>query len=349
MRPGLFSELRRRRVVNVAIVYAAAGWVTIEVASTVLPPLGAPELAVRLVIVLVALGFPVAMVLAWIFDLGPGGVHRTAQAPERLAAPVPALAQDAVAARIEPAAPAARRHDARRSIAVLPFVNMSGDAENEYFSDGISEEILNLLAKLPQLRVSSRTSSFVLQGQGDRHPDGRRQSWGRYGAGGQRASGRQSRAHHRAVDRRRIRLALVVGDLRPRAGGRVRDPGRHRHAASSMRSKVTLSPQAAARAAVRRHVQCTGLRLLPARSQVFLRDDPARIPACHRHVPAGDRAGLRTTPPPGPAWPTPIPSCTATPSIRPRTPPWRSKPAGGRWRWIRVRPRRTPRAASRCR
>src|SRR5690606_34463866 len=110
-------------------------------------------------------------IMGWMFDLGPGGLARedappavpesraidtTTDTPTAPASvPVPAPDVQATPAPVE--------H--RRTIAVLPFVNMSGDAENEYFSDGISEEILNLLTKLPQLKVSSRTSSFNLKGE----------------------------------------------------------------------------------------------------------------------------------------------------------------------------------------
>lgn len=153
------GELRRRRVIRVAIVYAAVGWLTIEVATTVLPPLDAPLWTVKAVIVLVALGLPIAIVIAWIFDLGPHGLHRTDAAADPASARVRDLTPD------PPARRRAQEEDGRRSIAVLPFVNMSGDAQNEYFSDGISEEILNLLAKLPQLRVSSRTSSSCFKGK----------------------------------------------------------------------------------------------------------------------------------------------------------------------------------------
>ena len=160
----LFVELRRRRVIRVAIVYAAVGWVIIEVSSTVLPPLDAPAWSVKLVIILVALGLPLAVAMAWIFDFGPDGVHRTENAPETEAGAGARLQHGA-----QPASGHGRRagdgRDGRRSIAVLPFVNMSGDAENEYFSDGISEEILNLLAKLPQLKVASRTSSSCFKGK----------------------------------------------------------------------------------------------------------------------------------------------------------------------------------------
>ena len=164
---GLFAELKRRRVIRVVVLYAIGGWIVIEVASTVLPNLNLPEWSVTLVTALVGLGFLLAVSLAWAFDLGPGGIERTSprQAPESVQpaaepapAPVPAAAPPAPA-------PVAKPADPRKSIAVLPFVNMSGDAENEYFSDGIAEEILNLLVKLPQLRVASRTSSFIFKGK----------------------------------------------------------------------------------------------------------------------------------------------------------------------------------------
>jgi len=146
------------------VLYAIGGWIVIEVASTVLPNLNVPDWSVTLVTALVVLGFLLAVSLAWAFDLGPDGVHRTPpKSAEALAGPPgeatsPAPAPPAPAAAVKPA-------DSRKSIAVLPFMNMSGDSENEYFSDGIAEEILNLLVKLPQLRVASRTSSFIFKGK----------------------------------------------------------------------------------------------------------------------------------------------------------------------------------------
>jgi adenylate cyclase len=158
---GFFSELKRRRVIRVVILYAIAGWIVIEVASTVIPGLNLPDWTVTLVITLVALGFIIAVMLAWAFDIGPGGVHRaTAAEPIEAASPESAVEPDSDPLTESPEPP-----DGRKTIAVLPFVNMSGDAENEYFSDGISEEILNLLVKLPKLKVSSRTSSFAFKGK----------------------------------------------------------------------------------------------------------------------------------------------------------------------------------------
>jgi adenylate cyclase len=160
--PNFFAELRRRRVFRVIVMYLIVGWVVIEVAATMLPGLHLPEWSVTLVIALVVLGFPIAVFMGWVFDVGPHGIERTPPAAIAPAAAVP-VAPAPLAAHVEKAP--VKPRDERRSIAVLPFVNMSGDPENEYFSDGISEEILNLLTKLPQLKVSSRTSSFVFKGK----------------------------------------------------------------------------------------------------------------------------------------------------------------------------------------
>ncbi|MDX1570271.1 MAG: tetratricopeptide repeat protein [Xanthomonadales bacterium] len=157
---ALWAELKRRRVVRAVLIYLVAGWVVIEVASTVMPNLNLPEWSATLVTVLIALGLPLVVILAWVFDVGPEGIERTdASQPEQ--APVPASQPRENSTRPT----AAADEQERRSVAVLPFVNMSGDASNEYFSDGISEEILNLLTKLPQLRVASRTSSFAFKGK----------------------------------------------------------------------------------------------------------------------------------------------------------------------------------------
>ena len=178
------AELSRRRVFRVIALYAVAGWIVIEVSATVLPGLNLPEWTTTLVILLVALGFIIAVGLAWAFDIGPEGIERTppggqAESGSEINPPASAAAIEPdppVARAAEPAPvsaaveqpiakPAPANADDRRSIAVLPFINMSGDPENEYFSDGIAEEILNLLVKLPQLRVASRTSSFKFKGE----------------------------------------------------------------------------------------------------------------------------------------------------------------------------------------
>jgi adenylate cyclase len=151
-----WSELRRRKVVKAAIVYVVVAWLLIQIAEVIFEPLKLPDWSLTLVIVLAALGFPLALVLAWAFEMSPEGLQRDrAQVPDRGASPEETREDEKSttdAARI--------RKDERRAIAVLPLANMSGDPENEFFSDGITEEILNLLAKQPDLRVVSRTSSF---------------------------------------------------------------------------------------------------------------------------------------------------------------------------------------------
>jgi len=136
----LWEEIKRRKVVRVIIAYLIVGWLLIQIADVTLEPLHLPEWSGTLVIWLVGLGFPIAVILAWVLDITPEGVKVTTNSE----------ADDTPS-------------DA--SIAVLPFVNMSGDKDNEYFSDGLSEELLNLLARLQSLRVCSRTSSFALKGK----------------------------------------------------------------------------------------------------------------------------------------------------------------------------------------
>jgi len=139
-----WSELKRRKVVRVTVAYIVVGWVLIQVADATLEPLHLPGWAGTLVVWLVALGFPIAVVLAWVLEVTPGGIEVTPSSDELPAA--------------QPLLDAA-------SIAVLPFVNMSGDPDNEYFSDGLAEELLNCLTRLKSLRVCSRTTSFALKGK----------------------------------------------------------------------------------------------------------------------------------------------------------------------------------------
>ena len=142
---SFLAELKRRRVYRVAVVYAAVAFVVWQAAEIVVPGLNLPNWVLTLVIVLTALGFPIAVVLAWAFDITPAGIERTE-------------GEGLVEAVERPSPP-------RLSVAVLPFENLSADPENEYFSDGVSEELLNTLARAPDLRVAARTSSFAFKGK----------------------------------------------------------------------------------------------------------------------------------------------------------------------------------------
>lgn len=144
-----FVELRRRKVYRVAAVYAAVAFVVWEVADIAFPSFGLPDAAVGVVLIITILGFPVALVLAWAYEVRP---------EEPLAPKVTTEAE-----LPEPAGPAASAQ--ANSVAILPFENMSPEKEGEYFADGISEEITNVLAGLPDLHVVARTSAFSFKGQ----------------------------------------------------------------------------------------------------------------------------------------------------------------------------------------
>jgi len=212
-----FAELKRRHVFRVMAVYGAVAFVILQVADIAFPLLGLPDWTVTFVLALTLVGFPVAIVLAWAFEVSPDGMKRTgdadsAEISEIISAP-PArrwpsglLALLGVAALVggawwvgrstapsvaetgppdaAPASPDAETsspsatdeavlrlayadlsEDDRPSIAVLPFVNMSPDPEQEYFADGMTEELLNALARVRELKVAGRTSSFAYKGE----------------------------------------------------------------------------------------------------------------------------------------------------------------------------------------
>lgn len=173
---SFLAELKRRRVGRVAIAYLAVAWAVTEASSVILPALRVPEWAVTFVVVFLLIGFPVAMILAWVFDVGPQGIERTeprqdlpagSQVKVRLAFAAIVLVLMAGLGYLLYERGFGRAHagQARSSIAVLPFTNLSGDPARDYFSDGMSEELLNLLARVPGLQVASRTSSFAYKGR----------------------------------------------------------------------------------------------------------------------------------------------------------------------------------------
>jgi TolB-like protein/Tfp pilus assembly protein PilF len=183
---SFFSELKRRNVYKVAVAYSIVGWLSIQVATQVFPFLEIPNWVVRLVIVAVGIGFPIALVIAWAFELTPEGLKRTEEVDasgERVpkkhawiyvvvigamisvglffvgrytARSTAASPHDGSPARIEPAAASAIP---KKSIAVLPFENLSDDKSAAYFAEGIQDEILTKLASIADLKVISRTST----------------------------------------------------------------------------------------------------------------------------------------------------------------------------------------------
>ena len=191
---SLLSELTRRNVIRVAVLYGVASWVLLQVGDLLFGVLGVPPWATRLLLGLLLLGFPLALIFSWVYELTPEGLKRerdvapgasvTAQTARKLdlivivlvLAAIGLVATDrflsrrtdaAATAGAGSAAPGAQAQSqpAGVSIAVLPFVNMSDDKANEYFSDGLSEELLNVLANVPGLRVIARTSSFAYKGK----------------------------------------------------------------------------------------------------------------------------------------------------------------------------------------
>jgi adenylate cyclase len=138
-----FAELKRRRVYSVAVTYAVVGWLLIQIVTQVFPPFEIPNWGERLAIVAIVLGFPIALILAWIYDFTSHGIVRTSDAEPEV--------------RIEVAEPPS---STEKSIAVLPFNDLSPAKDHDYFSDGIAEELLGALAKVDGLRVAARRSSF---------------------------------------------------------------------------------------------------------------------------------------------------------------------------------------------
>ena len=194
---SLYHELKRRNVFRVAIAYLALAWLLTEVSGTLFPAFGIPDWGVRFVVIVFALGFVPALIISWVYEITPEGIKRekdvvrdasiTHLTAKRLDVFTIGLIVVALAFILADRFWLSPRHVEQtsspaevvtdtvqtpepesqyppNSIAVLPFVNMSDDAANEYFSDGISEELLNLLAKIPELRVISRSSAFYFKG-----------------------------------------------------------------------------------------------------------------------------------------------------------------------------------------
>ena len=159
------AEVRRRRVFRVVAVYLLVAWLLVQVADATFAPLGLPAWTLRLLIVLLALGFVLACALAWIYDINPTGIERTPLLTDgaTVAAGTEALparrATDAVPMAL-PASQAQPPPPPQASVAILPFADLSEAHDQDYFCDGLAEEILNALAKVRGLQVASRTASF---------------------------------------------------------------------------------------------------------------------------------------------------------------------------------------------
>src|SRR5437867_10329314 len=187
-KPSFFSELKRRNVYKVAVAYAIVGWLIAQIATQIFPFLEIPNWVVRLVIVLIAIGFPIALVIAWAFEATPQGIKRT-----EIADAIPTAAGQkkhawiyivVIGAAISMAlfflgrytvgnttTAAAPNELSAKSIAVLPFDNLSRDPDNAFFAEGVQDEILTRLAKVADLKVIARTSTQKFKSAPENLPD----------------------------------------------------------------------------------------------------------------------------------------------------------------------------------
>jgi adenylate cyclase len=198
---SLFAELKRRNVFRVGIAYVIAAWLVAQVLQLIFDSFGTPDWVMKTLLVLLATGLPFVLFFAWAFELTPEGLKRerevdrtrsvTPQTGKKLdrismvvlllalgyfavdkfvlsagrdAALVKATTQAVTEQEVTEKALTEQATDIGKSIAVLPFVDMSPDKDQEYMSDGIAEELLNLLAKIPELKVASRSSAFQFKG-----------------------------------------------------------------------------------------------------------------------------------------------------------------------------------------
>ena len=176
-RQSVWTELKRRSVVRVGAAYAVVAWLLIQIADTILPTFDAPPWVMRGFVIFLVAAFPVSLFLAWIYELTPRGLVRDDEvfrqgSTSRLAgrrldgAIIVMLAVACVYLVVNnwDSIQSSDENSVRESIAVLAFDNLSPDPANEYFSDGLAEEVLNILARIPELRVAARTSSFSFKG-----------------------------------------------------------------------------------------------------------------------------------------------------------------------------------------
>jgi serine/threonine-protein kinase len=180
--PDFIKELRRRNVFRAGIAYVVIGWLTAQVAELALDSFEAPSWVIKTILLMLALGFPLVLLFAWAYELTPEGLKKerevdrsqsiTGKTGRKLDFVIIGLLSVGLVFVVidnyvlDGSVPSESENTAElRSIAVLPFVNMSNDPDQDYFSDGISEELLNVLAKIPAFRVAGRTSSFAFKGR----------------------------------------------------------------------------------------------------------------------------------------------------------------------------------------
>ena len=211
---NFFAELKRRNVYKVAVAYAVVGWLLVQVATQVFPFFEIPNWAVRLVVLVIIIGFPIALVIAWAFELTPQGLKRT----EDVDLPAQATRKShgwiyivIVGALLSVGLFMLGRYGFRsgsssgnklpdKSIAVLPLINESGDPKDEYFSDGLSEELIAALGHIGELKVIGRSSSFRFQGAKRRQQNHRREAGRGHVAGRHRAQTRRPGPDSRGID-----------------------------------------------------------------------------------------------------------------------------------------------------
>jgi len=188
---SFFNELKRRNVFKVVIAYVVTSWLVAQVAQLAAESFGAPDWVMKMFITLLALGFPIAIIFSWAFEMTPEGIKKekdvdrsqsiTSTTGQKLNFTIIGLLVVALGyfaydkflltpvagEPVKTADTLEAENSGPQTIAVLPFVNMSEDKSNEYFSDGLTEELLNILAKIKELHVAGRTSSFAFKGKED--------------------------------------------------------------------------------------------------------------------------------------------------------------------------------------
>jgi adenylate cyclase len=189
---NFFAELKRRNVYKVAVAYAVVSWLLVQIASIVFPTFEAPAAAMKILIVLLVIGFPIALAFSWAFEITPEGIvresdveagksvtHNNGRKIVAITVVLAVIAAGLLAFQLVGRDRRARQSQEsgrpsgpslpipEKSVAVLPFINISADKNDEYLSDGMTEELINVLAKVPGLRVPGRTSCFAFKGKNE--------------------------------------------------------------------------------------------------------------------------------------------------------------------------------------